>query len=220
MNETNMTASPLSWPAGYQRTESQQRRKAKFGEKAITGGLKNLTISQAVDRLKTAVRRFSNGLTYWRIHPGSVVISTNLPARADGVPYSDNRFVNDPGVAVYFTFDERPTVMACDKWSTVADNIAAIASTLEAMRALERYGVAECERAFTGFAALPAPGDVQARTCWVVLGIAPTQSKAAIDEAWRERAKSCHPDRPGGSHDAMSELNTARDQATLQATQP
>lgn len=56
---------------------------------------------------------------------------------------------------------------------------------------------------------LPAPGE---RTCWQVLGIEPTQNAQAIDNAWRERAKVCHPDRPGGSHDAMTELNTARDQ--------
>mgnify|MGYP006352653169 FL=1 len=43
---------------------------------------------------------------------------------------------------------------------------------------------------------------------------------AAVHEAWRDRAKACHPDRPGGSHDAMTELNLACDQAAAQANQP
>lgn len=47
-----------------------------------------------------------------------------------------------------------------------------------------------------------------------------TPGRSAIDSAWREKAKTCHPDRPGGSHDAMTELNTARDQASQQATLP
>lgn len=37
---------------------------------------------------------------------------------------------------------------------------------------------------------------------------------------WTGCTKLCHPDLPGGSHDAMSELNTARDQAAAQAILP
>jgi curved DNA-binding protein CbpA len=46
-----------------------------------------------------------------------------------------------------------------------------------------------------------------------LLGIASTRDLKAINEAWRVRAQVCHPDRPGKSHVAMSELNKARDQA-------
>ena len=155
--------------------------------------------------------------TRWKDRVTGLVISTNAPLRLDGLPRSDRGEPADSGVAVYFTLDDKPTVLCCDKWLTVGENLAAIAATLEAMRGLERWGVAESERAFTGFMALPAPGEVKARTCWDVLGITSTQNKQAIDDAWREKAKVCHPDMPGGSHESMTELNTARDQAAAQA---
>lgn len=222
---TDITASPLSWPRGYERTPKRDRKRATFGTTTQVHGAsytrkRELTVAESLSRLHRAFNAFTKPGHTYRIIPEQAVISTNLKVRLDGLPYSGQSEPEDVGVAVYFEFDGKATVMCCDKWTRVADNLNSIAATLDAMRALERYGVSESERAFNGFMALPAPGEVKARTCWEVLGIAATQSKAAIDDAWRERAKVCHPDRPGGSHDAMSELNTARDQAASQATQP
>ena len=65
------------------------------------------------------------------------VISTNVPTRLDGLPRSGAREPFDPGVAVYW--QERSgarRVMAIDRYTTVADNLAAVAATLEAMRAI------------------------------------------------------------------------------------
>jgi hypothetical protein len=48
--------------------------------------------------------------------------------------------------------------MAIDQYDRVEHNLAAIAATLDAMRAIKRHGGAEIlDRAFTGFTALPAP---------------------------------------------------------------
>lgn len=64
------------------------------------------------------------------------------------------------------------------------------------------------ERAFTGFAALAAPG--RARHWREVLGVPPEMREMwQIRDAYRRRAMQLHPDRPGGSHDAMTELNAA-----------
>ncbi|KVD37855.1 hypothetical protein WJ41_22830 [Burkholderia ubonensis] len=62
------------------------------------------------------------------------------------------------GVAVYWeTRAGARRVMAIDQYTRVADNLAAVAATLDAMRAIERHGGARIlERAFTGFAALAA----------------------------------------------------------------
>jgi hypothetical protein len=212
----SVTRYPLAWPTGYQRTTS--RSNAQFGtiKNAGASQWKNrqrLTIAEAVKRLQSALDGFNSRTHYDRCHVPDAILSTNLRTRLDGLPSSGQPEPADPGAAIYFRLDGKDKVMCCDKWSRVADNIAGIAATLDALRSIERWGVSECNRAFTGFEALPAPGDVQARTCWTVLGIPPTRDPAVIDAAWRDRAKVCHPDLPGGSHEAMSELNTARDQA-------
>lgn len=211
-----ITSYPLCWPITFQRSASRQR--ASFGRKSSVfqssySRKEPLTVAIALGRLKQSMSAFTKPGKSWRIEWERVVVSTNLPTRMDGLPISGRSEPSDPGVAVYFEMDGKPVVMCCDKWDRVADNIAAISATLDAMRGLERWGVSEAERAFTGFQALPEPGKASARTCWQVLGIPPTHDPSAIDAAWRERAKQCHPDKPGGSHEAMSELNTARDQA-------
>jgi DnaJ-domain-containing protein 1 len=47
---------------------------------------------------------------------------------------------------------------------------------------------------------------------WDILGVSPDASKQDVTRAYRERAKSAHPD-AGGSDAAMTELNKAREQA-------
>jgi len=221
---SDITSYPLTWPRGYSRTPKHLRQRASFGtvKKVATGWKQKnqVSVSEALARLHHAFSTFTRPGQAYRIIPENAVISSNMKTRLDGLPYSGQSEPDDVGVAVYFRFDDKETVMACDKWSRVADNIVSIAYTLDAMRALERYGVSESERAFTGFMALPAPGEVKARTCWQVLSIPPTLSQKEINNAWREKSKMCHPDAPGGSHDAMTELNTARDQASQQATLP
>ncbi|WP_395739317.1 J domain-containing protein [Prosthecobacter sp.] len=209
MSET-ITSYPLVWPREYKRCASPQD--SKFGK----GVHRRPSVADGIARVREQLEAFNSR---WTTRVKDLVISTNMPLRLDGWPRSDRNEPLDSGVAVYFTLDKKKTVLCCDKWLRVGENLAAIAATLEAMRGLERWGVSESERAFTGFAALPAPGQVMARTCWEVLGISAVKSKGAVDNAWRARAKVCHPDVPGGSHDAMTELNTARDQALLTATE-
>jgi len=97
--------------------------------------------------------------------------------------------------------------MAIDRYDRVADNLAAIAATLEAMRAIERHGGAEIlDRAFTGFAALPQPET----SWWVILGVAPNASCDEIEAAYRRLAMKHHPDRGGDPHE-MARINAARD---------
>lgn len=217
-------AYPLSWPAGYERTPHHGRKPAKFSKSVCHQGShrayasqERITIADGVKRVQSVIDKFTKpGRTY---RTRDLIISTNVPTRKDGTPYSSAREPEDSGVAVCVELDGSPRVFACDKWNRVADNLAAIAASLEALRGLERWGMTEAERAFTGFAALPAPGEARARTCWTVLEIAPTTDPKEINAAWRSRAEVCHPDKPGGSHDAMAELNTARDQAIQQAQQ-
>ena len=197
-------AFPLSWPQG--RPRKTARRSAQFGTTKRAGSKSALTINEAVARLQGELDRLGARHT---------VLSSNLEPRLDGLPRSGQREPADPGVAVYFQLAGKPHCMPCDTFNKVADNIAAVAAHIEATRKIERYGVSSVAEMFTGFAALPAPGG---RRHWrevLALSNVPVMniSGATIQNAFRHLASKHHPDKPGGTHDAMSELTRARDEA-------
>lgn len=187
-------AFPLQWPTGWPR--AKQRRGAAFGERDHRGWKKSATIATARDRLQRELDLLG------AVNP---VLSTNVELRIDGQPRSDRRDPDDPGVAVYFTLNRKPTTLACDRWDRVADNIIALAKHIEALRGIGRWGVGTADQVFAGYQALPAP-----EQWWQVLGVAATASIAEIDAAWRKLAPHAHPDRDG-SDAAMARLNVARD---------
>ena len=187
-------AYPLTWPQGWPRKKSHQRSRAKFS----TSG-RVLSVMDGIQRVLLELERLG-------VKRDDLVISTDIPTRLDGLPRSD-RTVVDPGVAVYWRKGKDTRCMAIDRYDRVADNLAAIAATLEAMRAIERHGGAEIlDRAFTGFVALPAP-----EQWWQVLGVAENATRGEIDAAYRRLAALHHPDR-GGDSAQMARINTARDQ--------
>jgi hypothetical protein len=187
-------AYPLAWPPGWPRNKSHQRSRAKF---STSGRL--LSVMDGIQRVLLELERLG-------VKRDDLVISTEIPTRLDGLPRSD-RTVADPGVAVYWRKGKDTRCMAIDRYDRVADNLAAIAATLEAMRAIERHGGAEIlNRAFTGFVALPAP-----EQWWQVLGVAENATGEEIDAAWRRLAARHHPDR-GGDSAQMARINAARDQ--------
>jgi len=187
-------AYPLTWPQGWPRKKSHQRSRAKFS----TSG-RVLSVMDGIQRVLLELERLG-------VKRDDLVISTDIPTRLDGLPRSD-RTVADPGVAVYWRKGKNTRCMAIDRYDRVADNLAAIAATLEAMRAIERHGGAEIlDRAFTGFVALPAP-----EQWWQALGVAENATGEEIDAAWRRLAARHHPDR-GGDSAQMARINTARDE--------
>lgn len=141
-----------------------------------------------------------------RLGARDIVLSTNVELNLNGDPRGDRARPADVGVACYFKLKGRDTVLACDKWLRVEDNIVAIAKHIDALRGQERWGVGTIEQAFTGYQALPAP-----EQWWQVLGLAESASLADIDAAYRAKARAAHPD-SGGSDAAMARLNAARDQ--------
>jgi hypothetical protein len=196
---------PLTWPEGWRRTEAHRRTRAQFGRRQsrgtgdVTWSVRGqLTVAMAVERVLEELARM--GLQRHRI-----VISTNVPVKRDGLPVSGREPV-DPGAAVYWMNGRERRCMAIDRYDRVADNLAAIAATLDAMRAIERHGGAEIlDRAFTGFVALPAP-----EQWWQVLGVSAQASRDDIEAAHRRLAMKHHPDR-GGSDAEMARINAARD---------
>lgn len=206
-------AYPLAWPVGWRRCTARKRAQFKTGERRPDRtymSYKDISIAEGVKRVVDELSRLG-------VRRGDAIISTNLKVRLDGLPYSDQREPADPGVAVYWRRkDGEPMkVMAIDRYDRVADNLAAVAATLDAMRAIERHGGGEIlERTFTGFEALPPP-----RGWPEILGIPPNATREQVNEAFRRLAGEHHPDR-GGSHDRMSEISRARDEALKQVTSP
>lgn len=184
-------AYPLTWPVGQQRT--RLRDFGKFKQRGF-----GLIRDEMLDELR-------------RLGASGVVISSDLRLRQDGLPYADQREPADPGIAVYFRRRGKSIVIACDAFDKTWKNLRAISGTIEAFRAIERYGSSSMlEQAFQGFAQLPAHA-VEA-SWWDVLGVSPTASLEQISDAHRDLAMKNHPDR-GGSADAMARINRARDTA-------
>jgi hypothetical protein len=207
-----VTAFPLAWPFGWKRTPPGQRRRAKFG-KTMAPTVERSWRQHADITIADATARLLDELGRMGVSRRDVILSTNLKLRGDGLPLSAQRMPDDPGAAVYWHGGREHRCLAIDHYDKVEHNIAALAATIEAMRAIERHGGAQIlDRAFSGFTALPAPG--AARTWREVLeippGVKPTLDE--IQQAYRSLASKAHPDK-GGSDAAMSELNAARAKA-------
>lgn len=198
-----ITPFPLQWPPGRPRKPAGERKNGKFNRKERRSGESWLT---SVDiSVADALKRLQNELDAIGAH--YPVVSSNLETRLDGLPRSGGSKPSDPGVAVYFQLGGEPHCLPCDTYALVEHNIAAIAAHIEATRAIERHGIASVREMFSGFAALPAP-----KKWFEVLGVNVNSNATVINSTYRALAAKRHPDRPGGSHDAMAELNKARDE--------
>jgi hypothetical protein len=190
-------AFPLSWPDGWQRTPINERRSSKY----------QVSFGKARDDLVEELRLFG-------VQSHDAVISTNVALRIDGLPYSNQREPNDPGVAVYWSNRKLGSrVIACDAWRTVRENLRAVGLAIQGLRLIERTQASEIlKRAFTGFAALPASSSLPS---WATILGFTTIGGLTLDDveaAYRKRVQEHHPDR-GGEHEAMVQLNRARDEA-------
>jgi hypothetical protein len=165
----SIPAYPLAWPAGWKRTPAHGRTGAKFKHASRPGTNGGSWQNQRQLSVADAVARLRKELDIMGIADDDVVISTNIPLRLDGFPRSNTGEPADPGVAIYWTNrhdrSQPPKCMPIDRYDRVADNLAAAAATLEAMRAIERHGGAQIqERAYSGFTALPGPESVDWRS--------------------------------------------------------
>lgn len=217
-------AYPLTWPPGAARTPDHERKGSRFAKVATkTGQFSSyrcrvaLTVGEEIQRVREEVQRI----------PGveGLIISTNLPTRDDGLPKaSASANGKDPGVAVYWAVRKRgravPYVMPCDTYDSIADNLHAIALSVEAMRGLDRWGAVKLEQAFAGFAALP-PGSTPTpqQPPWrEVLGGAwpddlDDEDLLALAKSRHRKAMlGAHPDK-GGGVELATRLNLALQEA-------
>lgn len=181
-------AYPLTWPETIPRHRLRERGAFKT---SLAGALKNVKGS-----LKLFARDSGKAIS-------GLVISSNVTLGGETPA--------DPGVAVWFTWDGMQVCIPVDRYQTVAANLQAIHHVIEARRVELRHGTLALVRAsFTGFKALPPAAG--ARAWHEVLGVPPNASRLDIERAYREKAKTSHPD-AGGTQEAMADLNKAREEA-------
>lgn len=182
-----INAYPLAWPTHIPRSKSRE------------SGRFSTTISKALDNVRRSIQRFANDSNKT---VSGIVISSNYSL---GVSKP-----TDPGVAVWFTWDNLQVCIPVDRYTSVESNLQAIHHIIEARRVELRHGTLALVRAsFMGFKSLPP----LARSHWQVLGLEKANvTQDMIKDAYRALAAKAHPD-AGGSADAMVELNAARDAA-------
>lgn len=212
---------PLHWPNAWPRTPASARRAARFravetrhsqrptgpnGQMQNYSSTENKSLSIADARVRLMRELESLG-----VRDGDWILSTNVPTRLDGLPYSSAREPDDPGAAVYWIKRgwKSHKALAIDIYSRVADNISALAATIDAMRAIERHGGAiVLERVFSGFDALPAPGTLTARQWLDVLECRADSTRDTIEAQYKRKRSDAHPDR-GGSTESFDEVQRA-----------
>lgn len=176
----NPTPYPLCWPTGYPRT------KVRYSDQFRVG----MAVARA-DLMKS-VAAFGGK---------DCIISSNLTAFSD----STN---GDPGIALWFKWKGAWRCIACDTYSRVIANIRAVGLTVDALRAMERYGTQMLDQLMEGVStekALP-PHD---RQWWEVLGLStePTHLEPC-EAAYRKLAAKTHPD-TGGSKEEFQRVQEA-----------
>lgn len=198
---------PLQWPSHRPRKTASQRQTGNFKRDRAS-----ITIPSALDRLEAELDRLG---------AHHVILSTNVEPRLDGRPRGGTAQPSDPGVCAYFSLAGKPFALACDTYSSVAQNIAALAAHVESTRAISRYGVASAEETLNAFSALPPPAAAPTTKPWrEVLGFLPNfpegldaeDAKDLIQSRWKRGVTALGgPD--GGQAAAVADINVARDQA-------
>lgn len=194
-----MEAYPLTWPQGWKRTSHPIR--SRFGK----GIYHKPSIATGKDKILDEIRRLGGR---------DVIISTNLKLKLDGLPYSNQNEPNDRGVAVYFTKvingNKESMCIACDSYDKIGCNLYAIGSSIEAMRAMERWGCSEMlNRAFTGFKALPEQATVTKSAWFVVLHCTENADRDFAYNCYRHLCKKYHPEGSVPDSDKFIEVTEA-----------
>lgn len=211
---------PLRWPAGRPRTTA--RRTSAFAK------------AQArPDEVHAELKRIPDVRT--------IILSSNMPLRADGTAYSGSNQTpdGDPGVVAYWTRVEFragrsqlvPYCLPMDRWNRIACNLRALTLSIASMRGMERWGAVSIEEAFAAYAALPAGSGesygarlIRETRPWreVLGGNWPTDLDregllAVAKQRYRKAAAAVHPDHSGAGDEATA-LNAAMSEAERELT--
>jgi hypothetical protein len=132
-----------------------------------------------------------------------------------------------PRVRVAFESRHGPLTYAADRYTRWQDNVRAIALALEALRAVDRYGVSSRGEQYRGWVAIEArPAEMtREQAAGLIAHWAEPEAEKRerattallrspslfVPELYRRAAKRAHPDVTGDDGDTMGRLNAARD---------
>jgi hypothetical protein len=174
---------------------------------------RKLTLARALDLLDNELRRM--GCHVPAYIEADVVSERDI--RLDGQLRSDARFVT-PGVVVYARHPRLGELRwACDGYVSLDQNVRAIAGTIEALRAVDRYRCVRDHEQFRGFKALPAStaptlSTVQAAETIAQYSGVPTRNLADATElraAVRRARALTHPDHHQGDRTGWDRVEQA-----------
>lgn len=136
--------------------------------------------------------------------------------RLDGMPRADAREPSHPGVELSFDSKYGRLVYPTDVCNRWWDNVRSIALGLQALRAVDRYGVSQRGQQYAGWKELPSGSGrgvvIASRdAAWEILriaaGISDTKGFNA-ESLYRQAAKKVHPD-SGGTDEAFLRVRAA-----------
>lgn len=192
---TDVSAYPLQWPTGFPRWKGGR-----------VGGQFKTTFDLALRNVRKSLELFGKD-------SGKTIENPVLSSNVDFNPLTVNtgKKPSDPGVAVWFSWDGLQVCIPVDRYDTPAANLQAIHHIIEARRVELRHGTLALVRAtFSGFKALPAPKGKHWRDILELTDIPLANiSGATLKNKYHALAGKRHPDRSGGSADAMAELTAA-----------
>ncbi len=145
---------------------------------------------------------------------------TDPEIRRDGLPRADAR-PRSPRVRLSFDHPSLGQLQyPCDTYGRYQDNLRAIAKTLEAQRAMDRYGATRLNQQYAGWKALPSGGSIEqamtvedaAAFIETLVGSAATliiEQSNYYQHSYRRAALAAHPD-TGGDEDQFKQLQEAK----------
>lgn len=128
---------------------------------------------------------------------------TESDIRLDGMPRANARNPIHPGIRIAFDSAHGPLIYATDAYEWWQHNVRAIALGLEALRAVDRYGITHRGEQYTGWKAITAaPTMTRAQALLALAELAgidtgPPAAADDIDAARRKALRRCHPDAGG-----------------------
>ena len=147
---------------------------------------------------------------------------TELDLTLAGQPRTRANFVS-PGVEVAFESKHGPLLYRCDEFTTSyydqgpgwQHNVRAIALTLQALRAVDRYGSSRSGEQYRGYRQIAdAPAAMsRADALFVVVDLAGAQMGPQVEDElavlWKLARRNVHPDRHGGARGEWDRLENA-----------
>ncbi|MCG5431225.1 molecular chaperone DnaJ [Mycobacterium sp. MYCO198283] len=201
-----MTLRPLDgWPKAFTSDRKPSRFEAKF--------------SDTLELLGRELRMIDPDDRYYPPSVLQIALREQDLRRTDGMPRVQ-AVTAHPGVILNIEPRNRPAVsFPCDTFTHWHGNLRAIALTLEPLRKIDRYGVADTGQQYRGWQAIEAPQQKPVTELVAFLAAVADEPTPVADTSpenlrriHRRAQRNAHPDRNSGSRLTWNEVEHIADQ--------